>query len=315
MKLLSTRVFSFPSVSRYVSHAVMALLFALTLGFAGTATILAQDASPTSSRAGLADLGYPELRIVVTDEGFEAPSEAPAGRTLVVLENQGTPGGPAQVTDINFLQLPEGVAVDELNALITSDDGAVPDWYDDIVSTGGFKVAAGETGYGVIDLEAGDWVVGAGDTNPFVALVVSGEGPASPSAAAEPEADVIVEFVEFSFEVPEQLSSDNLVWHVTNGGAQPHEIMLVKTPESLMAEQVVTLLTLPEGEAPPAGLPDPATLEFVALGAQTMSAGREIWFEMELESGFYAAFCPIPDSGSGAPHGALGEIRVFTVDD
>jgi hypothetical protein len=309
------RIFSFQSVFRHASYAGMKILFALTLGIAGTATILAQDASPTSSGSGLAGLGYPELRIVVTDEGFEAPSEAPAGRTLVVLENQGTAGGPAQVTDINFLQLPEGVAVDELNALFTSDDGAIPDWYGDIVSTGGFKVAAGETGYGVIDLVLGDWVVGAGDTNPFVALVVSGEAVASPSAAAEPDADVIVEFVEFSFEVPEQLSSATLVWHVTNSGTQPHEIMLVKLPELLTAEQVVTLLTLPEGEAPPAGLPDPATLEFVAAGAQTMSAGREIWFEMDLEPGFYAAFCPIPDPESGAPHGALGEIRVFTVDD
>jgi hypothetical protein len=309
------RIFRFQSVFRHASYAGMTILFALTLGIAGTATILAQDASPTSSGAGLAELGYAELRIVVTDEGFEAPSEAPAGKTLIVLENQGTPGGPAQVTDINFLQLPEGVAVDELNALLTSEDGAIPDWYGDIVSTGGFKVAAGETGYGVIDLQPGDWVVGAGDTNPFVALVVSGEVPSSPSATAEPHADVIVEFAEFSFALPEQLSSDNLVWHVTNSGERQHEIMLVKTPELLTAEQVVTLLTLPEGEAPPAGVPDPATLEFVAAGAQTMSAGMEIWVEIRLEPGFYVALCAIPDPESGAPHAALGEIRVFTVDD
>jgi hypothetical protein len=293
----------------------LTILFALTLGMASTPSMLAQEASPAASGAGLADLGYPEFRIVVTDEGFEAPPEAAAGRTLIVLENRGTPNDPAQVTDINFLQLPEGVPVDELNALLAGEESTIPDWYGDIVSTGGFKVAAGQTGYGVIDLQPGEWVVGAGDTNPFVPLLVSGEAPSSPSAAVEPHADVVVEFAKFSFELPEQLSSDNLVWHVTNGGEQQHEIMLVKTPELLTVEQVVTLLTLPEGEAPPAGVPDPATLEFPPVGLQTMSTGMEIWAEIRLEPGFYVALCSVLDPESGTPHAALGEIRVFTVDD
>ena len=186
MKQQSIVEFCVRSVSRYVSLTGLTVLFVLGWLGTGTATMLAQDASPTSTGSSLAELGYPEFRVVVTDEGFVAPSEAPAGRTLVVVENQGTPDGPAQVTDINFLQLPEGIAVDELNELFTSEEGALPDWYGDIVSTGGFKVAAGETGYGVIDLQPGEWAVGAGDTNPFVTLEVSARLPHRPPQQRNP---------------------------------------------------------------------------------------------------------------------------------
>jgi hypothetical protein len=95
------------------------------------ASAAAQGATPTSSP--LARLGLPERRIVVTDEGADVPSEAPAGRVLVVLENQGT----TDRTDVNILGLPEGITLDDLNALFDAGTGELPDWFADMDSLGG----------------------------------------------------------------------------------------------------------------------------------------------------------------------------------
>jgi hypothetical protein len=297
-----------------VQRSIAGFIVMITLVLVGTGGpgILAQEASISPSGDGLAALGLPEFRVVVDDLRFDAPDRASAGRTLIVVENQGTPSGAAGVTDINFLKLPDGVSLQELNEGIGSEDGVLPDWYDDIVSTGGFKVPAGEIGFAVIDLQPGEWVVGAGDPNPFVPLTISGD---SEVPSAEPRIDVEVDIVEFSLGLPDQLNSGNAIWHVMNSGTQPHEIMLVETPELLTVEQVVTILTLPEGEAPPPGIPHPDTLVFPPLGLQTMSAGQEIWVEMDLGPGFYVALCAVPDPESGAPHAALGEISVFSVSD
>jgi len=294
-------------VSRFTRRVGLVAITTVLFGAGLSAPALSQESAPGSA---LAELGYPELHIVVTDAGFESPAEVQAGRTLIVLENQGAPDGPAKVTDINLLQLPEGHTLDDLNDAFAT--GEAPDWLNEIVSTGGFKVAAGETSYGVLDLTPGDWVLGAGDANPFVALTVTESGSDQLDQPDSP-ADIVIDIQDTSLGLPAELSSDSLVWHVTNNGSQPHEIMLVKTPELLTVEQVITILTLPEGEAPPPGVPDPATLVYPPDGMQTMSAGREIWVEMTLEPGYYVGLCVNADAETGAPHAALGEISIFTV--
>src|SRR5215208_431894 len=74
-----------------------------------------------------ATLGDPELRLVATDSGFSAPSELAAGRYLVVLENDLTPSEEGAVTDVNILQLPAGVSIDELNGLIETNGTTAPE--------------------------------------------------------------------------------------------------------------------------------------------------------------------------------------------
>jgi hypothetical protein len=285
----------------------MAILSAACFGAA------AQDANPPTTDSSLAGLGYPELRLVTTDSGFDSPRTIAAGRYLVTLENQGTAGGPVVVSDVNFLQLPPGVTLDELNLLLTVDGATVPDWYDDIISTGGFSVAAGDTGYGVLDLEPGEWLVGVGDTNPFRPITVAGDPVVT--ASSDPSADLSIELSESVIALPDQLPAGGQVWHATNGGDQLHEIVLVKTTELLTIEQVVAIIALPEGGTLSAGVPDPATLEFPAAGVKPLSAGRDIWIEMDLAPGYYVAICLIPDRESGAPHAMMGMVDVFTVGD
>ncbi len=293
-----------PSLSFVVAMSIL-------IPFLGGGVAVAQEATPAPSV--LASLGYPELHLVVTDTGPDVPTEIVAGRHLVVLENRGTTNGPAAVSDVNLLRLPEGVSLDDLNALLTSSDGTVPEWFHQIDSAGGFNVVAGMTGYAVIDLEAGDWYIGIGDTNPYTLLTVTAGPMASPAPTVDPPADLSIDLKEFVVDLPATLPAGPQVWHAANVGVQQHEMILIRTPDVLTVDEVITLLTLPEGEEPPAGLPDPSTIEFLADGLKTMSPGREIWVQMDLTPGNYAAYCPNPDTETGQPHGLLGEIHVFEV--
>jgi hypothetical protein len=274
---------------------------------------LALNATAAAAATPLADLGYPELRLVATDAGPEAPRQIEAGRYLVVLENRGTPGGPAHVSDVNFIQLPPGASIDELNALLDDPAAPLPDWMGEIVSSGGFYVEAGQTGYAVLDLEPGDWYVGVGDANPFTPLTVTEHGAATPAPPGDPAADVTVGYREFALDLPDRIPAGRLIWHARNGGAQTHFLTFARTTGLLTVEQVQTLLTLPEGGTPPPGVPDMSTVEVLVTELKNLSPGRQIWVELDLAPGDYAAFCSLPDPESGMPHALLGEIAVFTV--
>ncbi len=304
-----------PTPSRPIARIVSGLLtLALLVATIGSVTTFAQDASPVAPISGLAALGYPELRLVATDTGFESPDEVPAGRYLIVLENQGTPGGPAQVSDVNLIQLPPGVHIDELNALLLEGGATPPAWFGEIVSTGGFYVEAGETGYAVLDLEPGDWYVGVGDANPFVPLTVTENTSATPGAFPDPVADVTVEYAEFALNLPDRIPAGNQVWHLSNAVDQQHALTFARTPELMTVEQVQAFVSQLDSGTPQAGIPDPASVEILTSELKNLSPGREIWVELELEPGAYAAICGIPDPGTGAPHVLLGEADTFIVD-
>ena len=266
-----------------------------------------QDAtSATESR--LASLGYPEYRIVATDDGPQFPETVVGGRLLIALENQSSAR-----SDVTFIQLPAGITLADLDAAFANPDAGAPDWFGDIVSTGGFNVDAGETGYGVLDLTPGEWLIGVGDTNPFVPLTVTGDAAEATTDGADPDADITLQLDAHAIDLPEQLPAGPQVWHGVNSSTDSHEVVLIKTPELLTPEQVIAAASLPEGTAPEPGEPDPATFEFVAAGLKTMSSGHEIWVELDLEPGYYVAICFSPDPATGQPHALLGELDIFTV--
>jgi hypothetical protein len=230
------------------------------------------------------------------------------GRLLIALENQSS-----SRSDVTFIQLPAGITLADLEAAFANPDAGAPEWFGDIVSTGGFNVDAGETGYGVLDLAPGDWLIGVGDTNPFLPLTVTGEPALATDDAADPDADITLPLDAHVIDLPDQLPAGRQIWHGVNVSGDSHEVVLIKTPELLTPEQVIAAASLPAGTAPEPGEPDPATFEFVAAGLKTMSSGHEIWVELDLEPGFYVAICFSPDPESGLPHALLGEMDIFTV--
>ena len=286
----------------------VAAVVLLSLALAGPAAV-AQDATPVPSESPLAALGYPELRVRVTDAAIEAPAEAAAGPTLLTVENASS-----EDTGVFLIAPPPGMTRDEMMAAAAATPAGAPEeefppWFYDAVLSGGPTVAAGGQAQAVIDLEPGDWAVAAeADQAPAPLTVAEGEGP-----AAEPAADREVGLQEFAFTLPEQVAPGPQVWKLTNVGQQPHVLYLIKAPGPITMDQVMAILELPEGATPPPGVPNPEEFEFLDNGLTVISAGRTAWIAPDLAPGTYVAICFIPDPESGAPHAALGMVSIFTV--
>jgi hypothetical protein len=317
--------------------ALMAVIAAVAMLFAGTASIAAQDATPVA--AMFTDtMGLPELQVTISDTAFEGvPAETAAGRYLVTLNITAADGG-----GLGFLQLPEGMTFDDFTALFAGPpaspeagmadmgtpamegsppagggpEGAAPEWIYTTKLAGGTGGGPGQTLQVIVDLTPGNWVVWGDDPEapqPPLPLTVTGETPATPGP--EPTAAATATMFEYGFNVEGTLAAGPQTLKVTNVGAQPHFLVLLKSPVEVTKEQVgqIVELDMTGGTpAPDSGLPNPE--EFTDVGyVATLSTGSTAWIPVNLEPGYYVLLCFFPDIASGAPHAALGMYEVVDV--
>jgi hypothetical protein len=315
---------------------LMALLTSIALMFTGIGGVAAQNETPTSGM--FADtMGLPELRVQVTDSGYEGlPAETAAGRYLLTLEISAADGG-----SLNFLQLPEGMSFDDFTTMLAGpaaspeammgtpgaedmasemEEGRPPDWFYQTAIAGGTGAGPEQTAQAIIDLTPGEWIAWAGYPDapqPPVALTVTGEAGATPAAGAEPAADVTVTMFEYDFKLEGTLTPGSHVLAVTNVGAQPHEMFMASAPEAVTEDQIAQILDLEMQGATPApesGIPNPET--FLPVASMTpLSMGKTGWVPVNLEAGTYILVCFVPDIASGMPHAFEGMYEVFTVGD
>ena len=314
---------------------LVAVSVLLALAAGGFTAVAAQDATPAAGESLLAGMGYPELRITVTEDAAEAPTEVAAGRYLVVLENASQ-----QAVDASPLQPPPGTSLDDMMASPVAEE-EVPAWIYEAVLAGGPSAQPGATASVVLDLTAGEWAIqifrdtgeedAPAEATPEVApagdeaeeeplrLTVTGEA----AAAEDPAADVTVEMQEYAFVMPDQLPAGPQVWEVVNEGAQPHEIVLLELAPGVSPEQALEMLLSPEvgrteasHDASPVGSPavsGPPPFQPIG-GMQAMATGLRGWVMLDLEPGTYVAVCGVPDPQSGQPHLMLGMVATFTVE-
>jgi hypothetical protein len=311
--------------------AALAVVTTAMAGRAREVTAWTQDASPAAGLA-LAGLGLPEVAITVTDVGFQAPAQIPAGRVLLTATNAG--GQPA---DVNLALPPPGVSLADVASLfgppaataaaddsLAGEDG-VPRWIYEATWAGGPIVPPGETVQTVVELVPGAWILlNDAPSPPQVPqpITVGGDAGgtagagASPAATAwEPVADVAVELQEYTFvgldrPVPAGLQT----WRITNTGTQPHFVLLAKGPAGITVDQLMTLVMLPPNATPPPGFPyKQSDFDFNQPGLAVLSPGYTSWLALDLAPGTYAALCFVPDEQTGVPHAAMGMFAVFTV--
>ena len=314
---------------------LMTILVSIALSIAGLGSVAAQDATPTA--ATFADtMGLPELRVQITETAYEGlPAETAAGRYLLTLEVSAAEGG-----GLNFLRLPEGMTFDDFMALLagppaspeamTGTPGAEagppegggedrpPEWYFQAEMAGGTAAFAG-TAQAIIDLTPGEWVAWAGFPDAPqapVGLTVTGEAGATPAAGAEPAADVTVTMFEYDFAVEGTVTPGPHIFAVTNVGAQPHEMFMLRSPGPVTEEQIAQVLEMEmQGgtPAPDADVPNPD--EFIPAASMTpLSMGKTGWIPVTLEAGTYILLCFVPDIESGTPHAYHGMYQVITVE-
>jgi hypothetical protein len=140
------------------------------------------------------------------------------------------------------------------------------------------------------------------------------------SPAASPIADEIVPAVEVAMTeyVFQGLEGTTLpagpqVWRFTNQGAQPHHMVLFRTPQLITQIDVSALVDAFMSATP---TPPPSWwTESVWVGyAAIMSPDQSIVTEYDLVPGAYVALCFIADPDSGMPHLVEGMAQSFTVE-
>jgi hypothetical protein len=137
---------------------------------------------------------------------------------------------------------------------------------------------------------------------------------ATPFPSSEPPITTTIELSEYAVGgVQQGVPAGPQNWKFTNIGAQPHLVDVVKAPRPVTFHEVMTLLMVPDGATPPAGVPPAEAYEGIA-GIGTISPGEAAWLVMpDLEPGTYVAMCFVPDREQGAPHALMGMVQIFTV--
>jgi hypothetical protein len=304
---------------------VLVALVAVVLSLPLAPVTLAQEATPAATFP--AALGLPELRITITDTGFEAPAEVSAGPVLLTVTNASS--NQDVTADADFVQLPAGTTIADVTAFFgpplttpatpaaDGAEGAALDWLYQATWSGGPIVPAGQTVHAVVDLTPGDWFLvndSIGATQQPVALRVT-TGAATPATMEEPAADVAVQLQEYAFVGLEHgVAAGPHLWQLTNAGEEPHYMLLLGAPAGISMDQVMTLLQMPEEATPPPSIPYQETdFDFNQPGLALISPGQTAWLALDLAPGTYLALCFVPDDETGAPHALLGMAQIFTV--
>jgi hypothetical protein len=265
----------------------------------------------------LEELGLPEVVVETDGVTMSAPSELEAGRHYLELDN----ASPSASIAVEFYRAPDESSAAEMIPAFqeaAATNQPPPGFYDNLIA-GGVSAEPGRTGQAVIDLPAGSWLA---------AVFVYGDGEAGfltqPIEVSgdfgdpdDPEADVDVNFEDFSFDFGTGLRAGDLVWELENDGAQPHFISIYTYPGELTTEGVNAAIAAAYGSSaePVDPLATPIDLEqLVEIGGSgTMSSGTEAWLQLDLPPGTYLALCQVADQEFGLPHSALGQFAVFTI--
>lgn len=281
---------------------VVVILFIALVGPVG-----ARQATPVATESLLAGMGYPELHIVAGNDGVDMPDQVNAGRTLIVYENVGD-----ESLHPFMLRLPNDVAVDQAVADLGPEAMEPPDWFFDADFPGFVgETMPGQTSYAVVNLVVGVHLV----LHDSAAIIDVVSTDATPEVVQAPMTDGTVSLFEMGFEFPESMEPGRQVWEVTNDGAVPHELLLVRSPVPVTAEQALELIEQEDQIATPVGGgPSPADIT-AAGGVGWLSPGMSAWTEVDLQPGHYIALCFVFDPETGMPHAMLGMVDVFVVDD
>jgi uncharacterized cupredoxin-like copper-binding protein len=246
----------------------------------------------------------PQVTIKTHDFSFEAPAQIEAGLVSITLENAGQEPHHVQLVRIN-----DDVSMEQLQAALQQGpEAALP-----LVTLEGGPgvVAPGRSQQVTVNLIPGRYLllclVPSPDGVPHLAkgmitpLEVMDKG--AQAQVPEPQADGVVNLLDFSFTLPVDIKAGSHVWKVTNAGKQPHELALIKLAQGKTMQDVIAFMQAPSGPPP---FED-------AGGLQGIDPGESAWVKLDLQAGNYVALCHIPDPASGKAHEELGMVLPFSV--
>jgi hypothetical protein len=220
-----------------------------------------------------------EIRITVTDEGYEMPDGLESEPVSLTLQNEGK-----QVHRAYFARLNQGVTEKDVRSALSKG----PDALFPLITLGGSmpEVEAGATSEIGMLFPEGDYIIIDPEVKgppPFGFFEVSA---ATGPEVEEPAVDYSVEAGDFYFEISNPTSGEATV-EITNVGEQSHEVGIGRNGVKGVGAEVTALFA-----------PAP---------------GGTMWATVTLQPGDYTLVCFLPDPKTGKPHVKLGMKKTFTV--
>jgi hypothetical protein len=251
----------------------------------------------------VAESKLPEVTFTARALTFEGPESIPGGWVRVILRNEGQ-----EYYHLQLVKLNEGMGVADLGIALRQ-SLVPPVWAE--MRGGPNAVDPGQSTSAILYLEAGDYALISTVPDrqgvPHVANgMIRGLTVTKPtSATREPDADVTLDLVDFSFVLSQPLAVGEQTIRVNNQGSHAHEIWLAKLGEGKSANDLLMAL------AP--GSPAEDWVYNGLGGLAWIEPGSHGYFTANLEPGRYALICFVPDHATGKMHFMLGMVQEFVV--
>ncbi len=273
-----------------------------------------EQIQPAFSNTVIGTFGLPTLEANGSADGFTfSTTEANAGKLHVILNS--TEG---VAVYLDFMQVPDGL--DETTAteqalLMARDDVPSEGW---TYGGGSFAFGGGSVEF-IVDLTPGEWQLAAsympdspdGGENEIMTLTPFTVTDATPVATVDVPTDVTLELQDVAFGLSSAtVPTGPQIWHVTNTGEQPRQMVLFKTPRGFSSEDFAGFFAGME-----AGTPSAEFMSMIWVGYTAVaSPGFGTWLELDLEPGTYTATSWVIDPETQMPALLLGMAESFTVE-
>jgi hypothetical protein len=243
------------------------------------------------------------LRIVTEDYEFRGPDRIDAGLTTIEIHNHGK-----SLHHVQLVRMPPDKTIADFQTALKNNPPALPVWLEYV--GGPNAVVPGETASATVHLEGGDYLLLCLIPNekgvPHLALGMLKPILVEGSSVKEVRQMVpalSITLVDFAFGVSQAIQSGPQTIHVTNKGALPHEVVVVRLAEDASIQDFAKFAEHQSG--PPPGKP--------VGGMVGLSRGSDGSFTTAFEPGRYGLICFFPDAENGAPHFTRGMMSEFTV--
>lgn len=245
----------------------------------------------------------PAHPVVVTasDYAFQAPDTIAAGLTEFRLHNLGP-----SLHHLTLVRLGEGKTLEDLVKAMAP-NAPMPVWA--VLAGGPNASVPGGWSSATVVLSPGRYVmlcfVPDSANVPHFAhgmmkeFLVTGTG-----RGALPKGDLSVSLVDYAFKWSKAPMAGKQVWVVTNGAAQPHEMLVAQLAPGKTASDLVAWV---DGgmRGPPPGAP--------VGGLSPLAPGGSNAVALDLTPGSYVLICFLPDVKDGKDHASHGMMQTFVV--
>lgn len=278
-------------------------------GAVGSVAAQIKEVEPAFSASRIGSFGVPTLEATGGAAGFTfSTTQASAGKLHVALASTGD-----VAVYLDFMQMPEGLDSEtaiQQALLMARDDVPSAGW---TYGGGSYAFSGGTTEF-IVDLTPGTWQLAASyqpeggeeimTLTPFT--VVDGTAVSTPEIV--PDVTLELQDVAFGLSI-DPVAAGPQLWHVTNSGEQPRQMVLFRTPRAFTPDDFAQFFQEMEAGTPSAEF---LAMTWVAYTA-VASPGYGTMVELDLKPGIYTATSWVVDPETQLPALLLGMVQSFTV--